>query len=242
VRPLVALHGFTQTGRHLAEVASLLDRTTFAPDLPGHGSAQTEPTLDGALRVITGATREPGAVIGYSMGARLALHHALAAPGLVTALVLVSGTAGIEDTGGRARRRHADDVEAARIERIGVAAFVAEWTGRPMFAGLAGRGQAWLERDRALRCENTASGLAAALRGLGQGALPPLWSRLDRVASPVLVVVGEQDARYVGLGERIAATVPDGRLVVVAGAGHAVLGESPEAAAEAIGRFLAGRA
>ena len=44
--PLVALHGFTQTGRSWATVERALGETILAPDLPGHGSATNERPAD----------------------------------------------------------------------------------------------------------------------------------------------------------------------------------------------------
>ena len=68
----------------------------------------------------TSSPRHPRAstLCGYSMGGRLALHVALAAPERIGRLVLVSATAGIEDEADRARRRAADERLAAEIERM----------------------------------------------------------------------------------------------------------------------------
>jgi 2-succinyl-6-hydroxy-2,4-cyclohexadiene-1-carboxylate synthase len=82
------------------------------------------------------------------------------------------------------------------------------------------------------RMRNTASGLAAALRGLGTGVMPSLWDRLGELAMPVELVVGERDVKFRAIAERMEAALPDARLHVVAGAGHAVQLEAPEAVAE----------
>ena len=87
------------------------------------------------------------------------------------------------------------------------------------------------------RRRNTASGLAAALRGLGTGVMPSLWDRLGELALPVDLVVGERDAKFRAVAERMAAALPDARLHVVAGAGHAVHLEAPDAVVD----LLAGR-
>jgi iron(III) transport system permease protein len=69
---------------------------------------------------------------------------------------------------------------------------------------------------------------AAALRGLGTGVMEPLWERLGELTLPVTLVVGERDEKFRAIGERMAAGLPDARLVVVPGAGHAVQLEAPE--------------
>jgi 2-succinyl-6-hydroxy-2,4-cyclohexadiene-1-carboxylate synthase len=87
---------------------------------------------------------------------------------------------------------------------------------------------------REQRLRSTPAGLAAALRGLGTGALPSLWDRLDELTLPVDLVVGERDAKFRATAEGMAAGLPAARLHVVAGAGHAVHLEAPAAVAEVI--------
>jgi pimeloyl-ACP methyl ester carboxylesterase len=64
--------------------------------------------------------------------------------------------------------------------------------------------------------------------------MPPLWGRLPELAIPVTLVVGERDEKFGAIAERMAAAIPDCRLEVVAGAGHAAQLERPEAVAAAI--------
>jgi 2-succinyl-6-hydroxy-2,4-cyclohexadiene-1-carboxylate synthase len=165
------------------------------------------------------------------MGGRLALHAALALGGQVTRLVLIGASPGLADPAERAARRTADEALADRIEQIGLEAFVREWAEQPLFDGIP-RGIA--EQVQADRRRNTPAGLAAALRGLGTGAMPPLWDRLGELAAPVELVVGERDEKFRAIAERMAAALPAARLHVVPGAGHAVHVEAPGAVAEII--------
>jgi pimeloyl-ACP methyl ester carboxylesterase len=72
--------------------------------------------------------------------------------------------------------------------------------------------------------------------------LQALGERLPRVGAPTLVVWGDRDALMpVETGERIAKLVPDARLEVVEGCGHAVPEERPEALLELLRGFLAPR-
>jgi 2-succinyl-6-hydroxy-2,4-cyclohexadiene-1-carboxylate synthase len=233
----VFVHGFAQTagcvgplGQALADGHELL-----AVDAPGHDGSVRHARADlwrGAeLLAATGGVAN---YVGYSMGGRLCLHAALAHPASVRRLVLIGATAGIEDARERDGRHDWDEQHARRLEEIGLDAFLAEWLAQPLFAGLP----TWARFD-AERRANTVAGLAASLRHAGTGSMDPLWDRLDGLDCPVLVLSGEHDARYGELGERLAAGIgPNARHLVVAGAGHAVHLEQPEATAEAILAFL----
>lgn len=232
---LVLLHGFTQTGRSWEPVRHALSGRyrAVAPDLPGHGDfTERRPAsfaaCDAYLRALTAASHT---LVGYSMGGRIALHAALAPRSAVARLVLIGASPGIADPAERAARRADDDALAARIEAIGVEAFVAEWGAQPLFAGMP-RGVA--ELADADRLRNTAGGLAAALRGLGTGVMPSLWARLGALACPVDLVVGERDEKFRSVAERMASSLPVARVHVVADAGHAVQLEAPEAVVEVL--------
>jgi 2-succinyl-6-hydroxy-2,4-cyclohexadiene-1-carboxylate synthase len=229
---LVLLHGFTQTGRSWQPLAHALAGRyrAIAPDLPGHGDfAARRPASFAACDAYLRALADGRAVTlaGYSMGGRIALHAAL---GLgVERLVLIGASPGIADAGERAARAAEDAALADRIEAIGLEAFVREWGAQPLFAGMP-RGVAELVEEDRLR--NTAAGLAAALRGLGTGVMPSLWDRLGGLAVPVDLVVGERDEKFRGVAERMASALPDARVVVVPGAGHAAHLEAPDVVVE----------
>ena len=229
---LILLHGFTQTGRSWQPVLHALAARyrALAPDLPGHGDfAARRPAsfaaCDAYLRALAG---DPVTLAGYSMGGRIALHAALALGDCVERLVLIGASPGLADAAERSARAAEDMALADRIETIGLAEFVREWSAQPLFAGMP-RGIA--ELAVADRMRNTAAGLAAALRGLGTGTMPPLWDRLAELDLPVELVVGERDEKFRAIAEQMQAALPDARLHVVRGAGHAVQLEAPEAVA-----------
>jgi 2-succinyl-6-hydroxy-2,4-cyclohexadiene-1-carboxylate synthase len=236
VETIVLLHGFAGTRRAWDPVLERLDAERYRPlalDLRGHGAARAARPVDLAACVadVAAAAPERFALAGYSLGGRVALHVALAHPARVARLVLVASTAGIEDPAERARRRAADEELAAATERGTIEAFAERWMALPLFAGTPPAARAaW----RADLLRNDPRALAAALRGLGTGTMEPLWGRLGELAMPVTVVVGERDARYGALGERLVGAIPDARLVVVPGAGHGLPREAPAALARAL--------
>jgi 2-succinyl-6-hydroxy-2,4-cyclohexadiene-1-carboxylate synthase len=230
---LILLHGFTQTGRSWQPVLHALAARyrAVAPDLPGHGDfSERRPAsfaaCDAYLRALAG---ERIALAGYSMGGRIALHAALALGERVGRLVLIGASPGLADPAERAARAAEDAALADRIEAIGLESFVREWSAQALLADVP-RGIA--EAADADRMRNTASGLAAALRGLGTGVMPSLWDRLGELALPVELVVGERDEKFHAIAQRMEAALPEARLHVVAGAGHAVQLEAPDVVAD----------
>ena len=91
--------------------------------------------------------------------------------------------------------------------------------------------RARVEEDR---LRNAPAGLARALRGLGTGALPPLWDRLGELTMPVALVVGGRDEKFSAIAFQMAGAIERSEVVVVAGAGHAVHLEAPAVVAPAI--------
>ena len=237
---VVLVHGFTQTSRSWAAIAVALapHHEVVLVDAPGHaGSANVRADLVTGAAML-GAVGGRATYIGYSMGARFCLHLALARPDLVTRLVLVSGTAGIDDADERAGRRAADEALAASIERDGVPAFLDRWLALPMFArsgaGSDQRSSAAMSaarmRERDDRLRNSAAGLASSLRLAGTGTQAPLWSRLGELTMPVTLMAGADDAKFVALAERMARAIGDhAEVCIVTGAGHAVPLDDPEA-------------
>jgi 2-succinyl-6-hydroxy-2,4-cyclohexadiene-1-carboxylate synthase len=223
---IVLVHGFGQTARcwgPLAPALAAAGHEVVRVDAPGHGaSAGVAADLPTAGRLLAEAGG-PAVYLGYSMGARMALHVATEAPGAVRALVLIGGTPGIEDDGERAERRASDAALAAGIRADGVDAFVDRWLAMPMFAGLPPEGRFVAERRR-----NTAEGLARSLELAGTGSQRPLWDALPGIDVPVLAVAGALDDKYAAIAERTAAAAgADARAALVPGAGHSAHLERP---------------
>jgi 2-succinyl-6-hydroxy-2,4-cyclohexadiene-1-carboxylate synthase len=235
---VVLLHGFAGTGRAWDPVVERLDPqryTALAPDLRGHGSARDARPIDfeAVAADVLAAAPLRFALCGYSMGGRIALHVALAAPQRVEHLVLVATTGGIEDDGERAARREADERLAAFAETATIEQFADRWAAQPLFAATP-PDAARIWRDDLLR--NDPRALAAVLRGLGAGAMAPLWDRLPELSMPATILAGERDAKYVAIAHRLVAGLPNAELVIVPDAGHGLPREAPAAVAAAIAR------
>ena len=247
--PVVLLHGFTGRGRSMADVAAALAgrHETLAPDLPGHGASlrggdaaayQFDRCVDDLAAMLAHTGHARAHWLGYSMGARLALGCAVRHPQCVRSLVLLGARAGIADPGERAARRDADERLAVRLEANGIEAFVDEWLAQPLFRTLVQQDASAPARERAARLDNDPHELAAALRGLGPAAQPPLHALLANVAAPVLLVAGALDERFVAHAHDLARRLPRAELHVIPDAGHAAHVEQPAAFAAVVRDFL----
>jgi 2-succinyl-6-hydroxy-2,4-cyclohexadiene-1-carboxylate synthase len=232
------LHGFMGSGADWSDAISALDERFYcvAPDLPGHGvSLGLLPeayTVEGATRAVLdlldrfGAARP--AIVGYSMGGRLALYLALRHPERCSGLFLESASPGIEDATKREARRRSDEQRAERLEAGDLASILHDWYRQPLFASLAQR-EDLLQETIEARMHNDPVELARSLRGMGTGHQPSLWDDLDALQVPAVAVAGELDEKYARISRRIAGSSPNARAVVIPGAGHNVRLEAPEA-------------
>lgn len=216
---LAFLHGFTQTASSwnpiIRDVSN--EYSCTAVDMPGHGDSpdatrSLSQSADDIAHTVGAAT-----YVGYSFGARVALHIALEHPHLCERLVLISGTAGIDDNNERTERRHDDELLGEYILETGMNRFIDEWLSQPMFAGLPPE-FAYIDE----RKQNLPEDMADSLRYAGTGTQEPLWPHLHRLSMPVLIVAGRNDAKFTALAERMHSLISTSTLEIVDNVGHTV--------------------
>jgi 2-succinyl-6-hydroxy-2,4-cyclohexadiene-1-carboxylate synthase len=246
---LLLIHGFTGRATSWGAHASAFAREfrVIAPDLPGHGAsyvpadprcAGVERSADDLATILERLDAGPAHVVGYSLGARIALRLAVTHPESVRRLVLESPSAGHATEREREARRVADEARAVLLEREGIAAFVDAWEREPVFASQASLPPATAASLRAERLRNRPDGLATSLRGAGQGSMQPLHDRLGSVTSRTLVIAGGLDPAGRERAAAVAAAIPGARLEVVARSGHAPHLETPAAFRSLVLAFL----
>ena len=185
---------------------------------------------DASGQVFRGSSR---ALLGYSMGGRLALHALLEKDHPWQAAVIVSTHPGLETESERALRRATD----------------AQWATQ----SLAGNWQQFLDAWNAqavlgtapMRDPQASSSLIARRREVARsfvdwslGTQQPLWERMGEISIPLLWVVGENDPKFLALAERATALIPNAHLAIAPGAGHRAPWEAESWFADQVARFL----
>ncbi len=247
--PLMLLHGFTgSSSTWLPFAKAWRGFTTVAVDLIGHGASDSpagppryrmDACVDDLAAVLDTLGIQRTALLGYSLGGRVALHFGLKYPERLSALVLESASPGIADAGERQERVRSDERLAQLVERDGVEAFVDHWEQIPLWASQARLPPAERDALRRQRLHNSTTGIANSLRGMGAGAQEPLFDRLCDVRAPALLVVGALDERYVELAHTMVLTMPRAELRIIEDAGHAAHFEQPTAFGAIVSEFLA---
>ena len=243
--PLVLVHGLGGSALNWCEVVPLLAprRRLIVPDLPGHGGSEPLPAVESlgafADRVAAVAAQEealPAPVVGHSLGGVVVLHLAARHPAAVTRMVLAAA-AGLS-VGTRLQRsllsismtmrpgrlvaRHADRI--TRSPRLRRATF-----GRYYVADPVGMTEAAVRGFLAGHLLHT--DIATAWRAL---RTDDPREQLESIGCPALVLWGSLDAQL-PLDDAFEYTRRlRAKLRVIAECGHLLIGERPDACADAI--------
>lgn len=214
--PLVILHGATSSGREqFADLAAVLGRgfRVYLPDARGHAgtAGEADDWTTGALVAdVIGFADAVGLatfhLLGYSMGGMTALHVASSYPQRIRTLVAMS--IGTDREPRLSVGRSLMDPDRIERDDPGWARFLAA-----RHDPLHGRGS-WRALLRAIVTDIAEQPLLSA-------------AQLRTIDAPTLVVAGDRDP-FVPVAQALALSrrVRDGRLLILPGAGHEVLGSS----------------
>ena len=208
-------------------------------DIPEEGEAYTIPQMIEDLHtVIYHMVGDRYYLMGYSMGARIALSYALEYESEIKGLILESGSVGIASDDERAERRKADEDLAVRIEDHDGAWFATRWAEAPIFESQNQLSEGVEELIYLRRSNNSTYALACTLRGSGQGVMPYVGDKLEKFSVEGLYVSGALDTKYTTIGRDVFGKLPNFKHVIVEGAGHNVHIEKPQVFEQAVLDFL----
>lgn len=176
------------------------------------------------------------AILGYSMGGRLALHALLEKNHPWKAGVMVSVHPGLETSAERNLRRHSDKQWATRAFTENWQTFYQSWQSLPIFAG--SKNSRPREPSAIQRLAQRRSEISRSFIDWSLAAQDPLWERLGEIQVPLLWIAGENDEKFRKIAERATAQSPHFQLAIAPDTGHRVVAESPEWLAGTVARFL----
>ena len=188
--------------------------------------------------VISAVAGESYSLMGYSMGARLALLYALEYSSEIENLILESGSVGIESEVERQARKAADEQLALAIEDNDGEWFATKWANISIFESQHQLSPVVQDKLFQRRSHNSPYALAATLRGSGQGVMPYVGHRLQELSMPSLYISGALDTKYTTIGRDVFGKLPNFKHVIVEGAGHNVHIEKPQMFEQAVLDFL----
>jgi 2-succinyl-6-hydroxy-2,4-cyclohexadiene-1-carboxylate synthase len=199
--------------------------------LPGHGGDRVLETWDENLEVVADAIAGCDCVVGYSLGARVAL--GLVVAGHCAHGVLIGVNPGIADDM-REDRRRVDEAWARLLRTEGVAAFDDAWTKQALFASQqrVPAEKRLARRERRLR--HDPEQLARSLEVMGLAAMPDYWSAVAPHRDRLALLAGADDAKYVAIAEGL----PCAFFEAIPHSGHDPTLEQPVALAGAIRRAV----
>ena len=241
-KPLVCFHGFSESGSTWDGI-EVPGYRLIRIDSMGHGRSArpmklqpyTLPQMLGDLhRIIYAIAGERYALMGYSMGARMALLYALEYPGEVTHLVLEGGSVGIEDEGERQNRYVADQGLAERIRAHDITWFSETWAKLDIFKTQQSLPVKMQHQIRGRRLLNSPHALAFTLEGSGQGSMPYVGHRLSELTMPACYISGELDTKYTEIGAQYFREAHH----IVPQVGHNVHVEAPDVYRQILKQFL----
>ncbi|WP_377888070.1 2-succinyl-6-hydroxy-2,4-cyclohexadiene-1-carboxylate synthase [Alkalihalobacillus sp. R86527] len=236
---IVLLHGFTgalENWRPFIEKWS--DRyRCIAVDLIGHGKSSKPElpacyTMEAMSRylkdILDQLNVKKANLVGYSMGGRFALSFAVQYPTYVKSLILESSSPGLETAEEREERIMKDRALSKRIDESGIEAFVSFWESLPLFQTQKRLPSSVQREIKDQRLANSKVGLINSLKGMGTGTQPSNWEQLPHLQHPILLLVGEEDKKFIRIANRMAERLPEGIVKKINGAGHTIHVEQPQ--------------
>lgn len=233
-KPLILfLHGFMGNIDEFDEAIELLsDEFSYLTiDLPGHGKTQvlggdeyyTIPnTAQALINLLDELQINQCFLVGYSMGGRLALYLTLHFPECFSKVVLESASPGLATEAERLERIKRDcqigRKLARSIEKSDFAAFLSNWYTQQIFGNIKNYPKYNLMVES--RLQNQPVELAKSLHFMGTGCQPSLWEKLQQNNTPLLLLAGEYDEKFIDINQKMANICEFAQLKIIKNAGH----------------------
>lgn len=235
---LVWLHGLLGSADEWGPVVDLCpDMPSLLVDLPGHGQSQSVSChsfndFDQQLALLLQHHNiQQYYLVGYSLGARLAMHCACYhQPAGLLGLVIEGGNVGLRDKTEREARFINDHYWAKRFREEPIECVLGDWYQQAVFAHLS------LEQRQQLiqlRGQNNPQTVADMLENTSLSKQPFLVDKLYQLMVPFRCFCGEQDQKFRSVSQQYALPI-----TLINNAGHNAHRENPYGYATALHHFL----
>jgi 2-succinyl-6-hydroxy-2,4-cyclohexadiene-1-carboxylate synthase len=220
---LLLLHGFMGSSADFHPMIPRLSQhfRCICVDLPGHGQTMIrDDDFASTAEQILAIAPDNCYLFGYSLGGRLALYLALHYPNRWQKVILESASFGLPDTQMRQQRQCQDSAIARKLRQpdLDFTAFIQNWYRQPVFAGINNYPN--FPQLLASRVNNQPLSLARSLETMGLGQQPYLGKLLKANEIPLLLLVGEQDTKFVEINKQMASLCPQAKLNIVPNYSH----------------------
>ena len=216
-------------GHGLSDAPEELERYTLAQ------------VVDDLRRVHAAAAGDaPAIAAGLSVGGIVSLSYARAHPERVRALVLCNTGPGFKNPDALAQWTAMLERAAQKLGEVGLEKYLEGGRARAELLGLHPESALAAEARRGV-LRSSVAGLQRFARGVA-GPVPNLVDVLPEIQQPALVLVGEHDANFQRASQVMAAKLPRAERVEIAGAGHVLNLDRPEAFVREVERFVRARA
>ncbi|WP_086982895.1 2-succinyl-6-hydroxy-2,4-cyclohexadiene-1-carboxylate synthase [Vibrio aphrogenes] len=212
----VFLHGFLGSSQDWSATLEYLNcSAAICLDLPCHGVSkycevddfaqacqQVQTTVLEALQKSGLPTSTPLVLVGYSLGARIAM-YGLAQAGFtelnVQGAILEGGNVGLATEEEKVLRWENDKHWSKRFATEAMDEVLFDWYQQGVFASLTPTQREHLIE---LRSDNLGAQLACVLRATSLAKQPHLLASLTSLTLPLLYVCGDKDTKFVALAEQ----------------------------------------
>lgn len=234
---IVALHGFLGLPSDWSKTGLDVEAYDLWKGVVKLGGVSRENAFSAWAKQFTNEIRASGAgsvaLIGYSLGGRLALHAVLEAPDLFDRAIIVSAHPGLASEHEKRDRVASDKVWAERFLRDGWPMLIKAWNVQPVLAPPAKPASDFVQLDRPEGAFSREA-LAFALDGWSLGRQKDLRGKIRECQVPMRFVTGALDTKFTSLLGDFGGIDHH----VVPQAGHRVPWDHPAGFREAIGDFL----
>lgn len=233
---LVLLHGFMGTGLDWGQLTETLSQDYYcvAIDLPGHGMsqdtlvsrrsgfAQTHKRIEITLQRLD---IHSYALLGYSLGGRIAFYHATRKPKGLKALLVESAHPGLKEAEKRLERLKHDHQWAKRLRQEPFEQVLADWYQQPVFSNLS---QTQRQEQIRRKTQLDPRPLANMLEATSLAEQPPLSDKLAKLSLPIALFNGRRDNKFCKISEQLSQRLKQPQRLMFDNAGHNIHFEQPE--------------